>query len=488
MAFRNERFLYQRKCGFSDENILSLYPPTSPYIVYEQSIWHSDKWDSMDYGRDFDFERPFFEQFHELSLDVPCISLHNNENENSEYCNSTNNLKNCYLCFNTGHAEDFYYCNTTGYGRDCMDMFWSLQNELCYECTKVHKSYHSFFCFQGQNLTDCYFCEDCRSCTNCFGCTGLRQKEYCIYNKSVGKEKYEAFMQDFEFTNESIAEEQKKVMALRLHSPHKNLEIHKSEDSVGDYIENSKNCRACFDVMNSENCKYVWDGIVNNSYDCFNTGIDTNFIYYSLAIFNSNNVRFSNKCGFVSDVDYSYNCTHSEKLFGCNGLTRKKYCILNKQYTREEYEVILPRIIEYMKSTGEWCEFFPGGISHVDYNDTLAHEYFPLDRTEALTAGFNWNDYEKPTVNSGGENVKACELCKKPFKMVAQELKFYKKTSLPKPDLCPDCRHWKRKSRINPRKLWDRKCCKCEGDVKSTYSPERPEIVYCEPCYLAEIY
>jgi len=442
----------------------------------------------MSYGRDYDFDRPFFEQFAELMLDVPRLSLHNRANENSEYCNSTNNLKNCYLCFNTGHGEDYYYCNASGYGRDCMDLFWSLQDELCYECIKVHKSYHSFWCFNGQNLTDCYFCEDCRSCTNCFGCVGLRQKEYCVFNKQMSREKYEAFMSDFEFTAANIQEAQEKVVALRLASPHRNLEIHKSEESIGDYIENSKNCRACFDVMDSENCKFIWDGIVNNSYDCFNTGIDTNFVYYSLAIYNSTNVRFSNKCAFVSDIDYCDSCTHGEKLFGCAGLTRKKYCILNKQYSEEEYGVLLEKIIEHMKSTGEWCEFFPGKIAPAGYNNTLAYEYFPLEREEALAAGFNWNDYESPPVKGGGENVKDCELCKKPFKMVAQELKFYEREGLPRPNRCPDCRHWARKSRINPRRLWERSCGKCGGEVKSTYSPERPEQVYCETCYLAEVY
>jgi len=39
----------------------------------------------------------------------------------------------------------------------------------------------------------------------------------------------------------------------------------------------------------------------------------------------------------------------------------------------------------------------------------------------------------------------------------------------------------------NPRKLYDRKCDKCSIDIKTTYSPERPEIVYCEECYNKEI-
>jgi CxxC-x17-CxxC domain-containing protein len=40
----------------------------------------------------------------------------------------------------------------------------------------------------------------------------------------------------------------------------------------------------------------------------------------------------------------------------------------------------------------------------------------------------------------------------------------------------------------NPRKLFDRKCDKCGKDIKTTYAPDRPEIVYCEECYEKEIY
>jgi hypothetical protein len=53
----------------------------------------------------------------------------------------------------------------------------------------------------------------------------------------------------------------------------------------------------------------------------------------------------------------------SSNLFGCIGLRGKEYCILNKQYTKEEYETLVPKIIEKMKADGEWGEFFHQRIS-----------------------------------------------------------------------------------------------------------------------------
>jgi len=42
-------------------------------------------------------------------------------------------------------------------------------------------------------------------------------------------------------------------------------------------------------------------------------------------------------------------------------------------------------------------------------------------------------------------------------------------------------------SRINPPKLWDRQCAKCGKEIKTSYSPEREEIIYCEGCYNNEV-
>src|SRR3989339_1163230 len=305
LAFRNERNLYKRKCDFSGKEIISVYPPTSEYKVYDQKIWWSDSWDAMEYGKDFNFNESFFEQFSRLLLDTPQINLQNRNNENSEYCNDTNDLKNSYLCCNSEYAENYYYVNTGGFhGKDCMDLLWCMECQLCYECTKVFKGYHCFWCFNCNNISDCYFCEDLIGCTNCFGSINLRHKEYYIYNEFVGKEKYLDFLKKFSFSTDKIDDVKNNFEKLKLTVPYKNLNIQNSENCLGDYILHSKNCIECFDVIQSENCKYIWDAILNNSYDCFNCGINSNFIYESVAIYRSNNIKFSHKCTESSDLYY----------------------------------------------------------------------------------------------------------------------------------------------------------------------------------------
>lgn len=119
----------------------------------------------------------------------------------------------------------------------------------------------------------------------------------------------------------------------------------------------------------------------------------------------------------------------------------------------------MPRIIDHMKAMGEWGEFFPPHLSPFGYNETLA-QYWAIQ----------------------------CEVSGKPFKIIAQELQFYRRHHLPIPRRCPEQRSLDRMSQRNPHRLFDRNCAKCNVAIRTTYSPDRPEIVYCEACYLNEIY
>jgi hypothetical protein len=74
------------------------------------------------------------------------------------------------------------------------------------------------------------------------------------------------------------------------------------------------------------------------------------------------------------------------------------------------------------------------------------------------------------------------------FRIIPQELEFYRKHNLPIPKRHPDQRHLDRMKLRNPRKLFTRNCDKCGENMQTTYAPERPEIIYCEECYEKEVY
>ena len=81
---------------------------------------------------------------------------------------------------------------------------------------------------------------------------------------------------------------------------------------------------------------------------------------------------------------YSISCKSCKNIFFCNGLLNKEYCILNKQYTKEEYEELVSQIIERMIQRGEWGEFIPPSLSPFGYNESVAMDRFPLTEEEAV--------------------------------------------------------------------------------------------------------
>ena len=68
------------------------------------------------------------------------------------------------------------------------------------------------------------------------------------------------------------------------------------------------------------------------------------------------------------------------------------------------------------------------------------------------------------------------------------ELNFYKRFNLPVPHQCFLCRDRARTRLLNPIEIHNRKCDKCGKDIKTSWSIDKPEIVYCEKCYQGEVY
>lgn len=113
LAFRNERYLYKRDCDLCKKSMVTIYSPDKPFSVYCKTCWWGDKWNALDYGREFDFKRPFFEQWAELYDAVPKIGLIVlGDCINSDYVHDAYRLKNCYLTFDGEQGEDCLYGET----------------------------------------------------------------------------------------------------------------------------------------------------------------------------------------------------------------------------------------------------------------------------------------------------------------------------------------------------------------------------------------
>lgn len=429
--------------------------------------------------------------------------------ENSEYANQCYHNKNCYMTIATDLSEDCYYVENSFSCRNCIDCLGLHDCELCIESINSIKCYKTFFSRDCVNCSDCLFSSFCRGCTSCFGCCGLRNKKYCFFNDQLTKEDYEKRIREIELTPSAIALYRKKAYDFELTLPHPHAILTNCENSTGDYIENSKNAIDCYDGRNVEDSKYC-SLVPLMTKDCYDiTGGSGTLFYECFSVGPGSNNLF---CGLswndVYNLLYCFLCVNnSRNLFGCVGMKHGKYCILNRQYSKEEFEELVPKIIVHMQKTGEWGEMFPSSLSPFGYNETIAQEYFPLSEKEARKKNFKWRHQrdEPPNVKKivDAQNLPErindipddilnwairCEVTGRPFRLITQELDFYRRQNLPVPSLHPDERHRRRFSLRNPRKLWTRTCTKCRTEIQTSYAPERPEIVYCENCYLREMY
>ena len=508
-AFRNERNMYHRKCDLTGKQILSIYRSDGPTTVYEHETWWGDTWDATDYGKDFDFTRPFFEQFGELLSEVPRMNIQVTNVENCDFCNLIADAKNCYLVFETSNAEDCYYGYWLQKCKDCCDASFSHECEKCYEIDNCYQSQFLRWC---QNCTNCFdseFLLDCIGCSNCMFCVNLRQKEYCIFNEQLTKEEYEKRKAECLFGSRATVDAMKQRFAeFILSKPRKHMTSVQEDNCTGNHIQECRDCIECFHAHESESCTYaehLWRG-AKLCMDVVTAGRGAEMIYQSTntnmgAAFDA----FTVMCWGSSNVYYSSECCTCKHCFGCANLKHKQYCIFNKQYTKEEYDNLVPKIIEHMKSHGEWGEYFPPSISLFGYNESMAQEYFPLEKADIQDRGWKWLDettvsdqYLGPdaaipdNISDASDDctgsILKCSTLSKPYKIIPQELQFYRDMNVPVPLKCPYQRHNDRMALRNPLKLWDRTCTKCQQAIQTTYSPDRKEIVYCEECYLSEVY
>lgn len=505
----NQVNLFRRTCHGTGQTIISNYHPSTPCRVYSQSYWHSDKFDGTEYGRDFDFRRSFFEQYAQLSHDVPRPALFTDyvHDENCEYTNYAGRNKNCYLIFDSDESWDCYYSYGMYGSKNSSDCYRVQKLELCYEVVDSFQCYNCQFTYNSEVCVDSAFLNNCIGCNDCIMCSNLHHKEYWIRNKPANREQVEQLRQSFA-SYQALEGLKKEFAQFRLAFPQRYMRGTHNEEVTGNHLVHSKQAYSCFDSMNLWDAKYCVQTFIGarDLFDCSECGDGELFYESSNSGYNAHNIRFSHHClSQISNLTYCSYCFNGcSDLFGCLGLKRKQFCVLNKQYSKADYLELTKKIIRYMQEeTKEWGEFFPASLSAFPYNLSMAQEHFPLTENEALTDGYLWLERDreefkpatftlpdeiKQTPESVTKELLSCADCGKNYRIIPQELKLYQTNwNIPLPRQCFSCRHQARLRSRTPRKLWHRSCAQCSNNLATAYAPERPEIVYCETCYLGSL-
>lgn len=490
LAFRNERNLFARQSSKSGKDIIAIFRPESPYKVYSEKEWYADDWDAARYGRKYDLKRPFFEQFHELMLDVPRPNLNNDaKSERVEYSNHAGG-KNCYMNFTTYKNEDCYYVTYTGEARDCVDVYDSGFSELCYETEAFMKGYNCVYMLDCENCRDSAFLLQCTGCKNCFLCSNLKHKEYWFDNKPLTRAAYEKKLKSIDLGSYQVFEEYRtKFEEMRRQTPLRHLMNDASEDVYGDRLIRCKNCFEVYGDYESENLRYCsQSGWRKDMMDVDFGGLLSQRMYESVGGLNNYQVLFTIFARDCRNVEYCDLCFNCQDCFGCVGLRHKKYHVFNRAYSSGDYERLVNKIKNQMLAQKEYGEFFPPEISPFPHEDSVAEWAYPrVPKKKINRLPDSLPDHIRDATNDLIKKPIICAVSGRPFRVIKQELEFYRKMNLPLPRLHPDVRERRRYDLVTTFQLAKTKCQKCGKQIDSRYPADTKLVVYCNECYQKSI-
>jgi len=490
------------KSDFSGESFITVLPEKNRYPIYTLTEWHSDVWEAMDYGMDYDSTKPFFTQLQELQEKIPHPHQNGSKNTNCDWCDDVWNSKNCYLSRSVVDCEDLHYSYRNINVKNSVDVVVCFNLERSYDCVYCDHSYHLLYSHHSRDCVDSHFLFDCRNCQNCFMCWNLRGKSYCIENIQYTKEEYTERLKDFSLYSYSSIQLHKKrfeeiMKEETVHRQNFNL---KAYHSKGNQLMNVKNCYNCFTISDSEDSSNCIRGRCEKS--CIDTGgcWDSEMVANSASCLNGYALKYCNlsPSRFSEYLDL---CIECEYCFGCVGLKKKKYCILNKQYTQEEYELLKEEIISDMKKRDEYGKFLPYSMSAGPFNFSTSFLYFPDTKKEdILRLGGYWEDINESNIEGmptselpDSINDITDEICSQAlvcpetgwrFNIAQNELIFYKQNNIPLPRYHFDVRIKKNMKYTSVLESYPYQCHYCQKDIQAYYPPEWGyKNIACEDCY-----
>src|SRR3989344_1805523 len=521
LSFQNTWNLNWRNCDKCGQKTMSVYAPEQKLTVYCSPCWWADDWDGTEYAIEYAPTRSFWQQMFDLSLKTPRVALLSTYStlKNCDYSNDIGWSKNCYLVFWADYCDNVYYSSILNGLKWSSDCLRGWDSELCYGSIGFINNYRTFFSDECDDCLDVWFSRNCYGCTNCVGCVNLRGEKYCIFNVKYSKEEYEQKIAELGLASwQNLQKLEKKAHEFWLTKPYREYSGNSLNLNVtGEHVYLSKNSKESYILDYAENCKWCQLITVEGTKDCMDYtgwGNQVELLYECQQVGEgASNCKFASHCfPDALNVEYCLWSTSGKNNFGCINLKRKQYCILNKQYNKEEYEKLKREIIEDMKGNPfidkngrEWSygEFFSPVFGKFAYNKSNAMKFFPKTKEEVISLGYSWDDTENPNISytkkaedlpqtieetkdSILKEIIECSDCGRSYKIVEGELDPLRKINLPVPHECPKCRENRRFARMNRPGMYNRNCDKCGAKIYTPYVPRRPEIVYCVKCYQQE--
>lgn len=279
----------------------------------------------------------FCKGYRELIDSAPRYPNISKNNENSPYGDYIFGCSNVYFGFDVAECRDSFYLYDSFKVQSSADCSYAVESELCHESIDIYRCYKCDHMNHCDTCLNSSYCRECSSCQDCFGCVYLKNKRFCFFNRQLEEGEYREKVKEYE--EKSPEQIFKQVGELFSRFPERTSRENGNEKcSFGNYYYNNKDSYYLFDAAGNEECAYLFDSHFNkNSFDqtysvrnelCYEL-VDSIHCYKSFC---SQNLENCISCCFSLDLDGCADC------FGCAFLNKKQYCILNKQYTPEEYK------------------------------------------------------------------------------------------------------------------------------------------------------
>jgi len=268
-------------------------------------------------------------------------------------------------------------------------------------------------------------------------------------------------------------------------------------------LEECKNCHNCYLLESSENDRHMYRGM-NIKDSIYGVGsIIEKSVYSTVDYKNYDTVAtlHCDSCRYSMYMDY---CEECEYCFGCIGLRKKKFCILNKQYSEADYHALVAKIKEEMTRADGGLRFFPYDMAYGGYNFSTANIYFPAARAEVETWGGLWEEPREGAVegvpgDATPDNINdvpanmpeqaiICPTSGWRFNIAPGELAFYKERGIPLPRCHFDVRVLELFKPLTILTTFNGTCCFCKKEIQHNYPPEVGyQKIACEECYAREV-
>lgn len=492
------------RSDLSGQSLITTLPPDARFPIYTSTEWFSDAWEPP--FMEYDPSRSFMKQFGELQAKTPRPHQVGTQNTNSEWCDDVWRSKNCYLCRSLVDCENTMYSYRVFGCRDSADLAYNYNTEQSYDCVYCFRCHKVFYAFNSRDSIDSIFLYDCRNLQNCFMCWNLRNKQYYIQNKPYSKEGYFEKLKEYDMRSRKAVSElkqqfQKLVADQAIHKADFNTRTVRSD---GNYLTNCRECHNCYFIEDAENCINNFRGRANKDSCDLTSVMDAEKCLMGCmgdTVYGSNYWLNLIRC---RNLEYSDHCIDCEDCFGCVGLRKKQYYVLNKPYAKEQYENLVRKIKEGMTKDGDYGKFFPHKTAYTGYNLSVANLYFRKSGEEVEKFGGLW--VEPDDVAQGGmpaeslpdriddvpdSITKQALICPKTgyrYNIAPQELAFLKQFGIPAPTLHFDARlveRFKPMTLIDPRTA---KCFLCQKEIVTYWPLEwNYKKIACESCYQNEV-